>query len=142
MSTESSDKVLDYPLRAPTALEPPAEWEQLREQCPMAKVRLPSGDNAVLLTRYSDVRQVLSDPRFSRNLAQEGAARLTSNEGGSVFERKEANSMAGGESHQRWRRLIMKAFTVKRIAALQTKIEAMAHQLVDEMVKKAHPRTS
>jgi cytochrome P450 len=144
MSSESRDQVLDYPLldyplRAPSALEPPEEWDRLRKGCPVAHIRLPSGDKAVLLTRYSDVRQVLSDPRFSRNLAQEGAARLTTNEGGSAFESPEAAALAGGESHQRWRRLISRAFTVKRIAALQSKIEAMAHQLVDEMVKKGPP---
>ncbi|WP_348652756.1 cytochrome P450 [Polyangium sp. 6x1] len=139
MSSESNDQVLDYPLRAPSALEPPAEWDQLRKGCPVAHVRLPSGDKAVLLTRYNDVRAVLSDPRFSRNLAQEGAARITTNEGGSVFENPDAASLSGGESHQRWRRLINRAFTVKRIQALQTKIEAMANQLVDEMVKKGPP---
>ncbi|MFF4273713.1 hypothetical protein [Streptomyces sp. NPDC001536] len=42
----------------------------------MARVTLPSGDEAVLLTRYDDVRQVLSDPPFAAVPDSEGAARI------------------------------------------------------------------
>jgi cytochrome P450 len=136
MSIESSEQVLDYPLRAPTALEPPEEWAKLRQGCPVAHVRLPSGDSAVLLTRYSDVRQVLADPRFTRQLGKDGAARL-SEEGGSVFETEEAASLTDG--HERWRRLLHKSFTAKRVSAMQPRIEAMADQLIDDMVKQGPP---
>ncbi|HVK66954.1 MAG TPA: cytochrome P450, partial [Polyangium sp.] len=91
------------------------------------------------VTRYDDVRQVLSDPRFTRNLAEEGAARITTNEGGSVFENKDAAELSGGEQHEKWRRFIMRWFTVKRISAMQQSIEAMAHQLIDKMVAKGPP---
>jgi cytochrome P450 len=136
MSTESSEQVLDYPLRAPAPLEPPAEWARLRQGCPVAHVRLPSGDQAVLLTRYADVRQVLADPRFTRQLGQEGAAKL-SEDGGSVFETEEAASLT--EGHERWRRLLHKSFTAKRVSAMQPRIEAMADQLIDDMVRQGAP---
>ncbi|TKD12263.1 cytochrome P450 [Polyangium fumosum] len=139
MSTDSSEQVLDYPLRAPTAVDPPEEWAKLRQGCPVAHIRLPSGDKAMLITRYDDVRQVLSDPRFTRNLAEEGAARITTNEGGSVFENKDAAELSGGEQHEKWRRFIMRWFTVKRISAMQQSIETMAHQLIDKMIAKGPP---
>ena len=139
MSTDNSEQVLDYPLRAPAAVEPPEAWAKLRQGCPVAHVRLPSGDRAVLVTRYDDVRQVLSDPRFTRNLNQEGAARITANEGGSAFESEAAAEISGGEQHERWRRFISCWFTVKRISSMQQSIEAMAHQLIDEMVAKGPP---
>ncbi|MCY0988669.1 cytochrome P450 [Nannocystis sp. ILAH1] len=136
MSTESSEQVLDYPLRAHAPLEPPEEWAKLRQGCPVAHVRLPSGDQAVLLTRYADVRQVLADPRFTRQLGQEGAAKL-SEDGGSVFETEEAASLT--EGHERWRRLLHKSFTAKRVSAMQPRIEAMADQLIDDMVRQGAP---
>lgn len=139
MSTDNSEQVLEYPFRAPTAVEPPEEWAKLRKGCPVAHIQLPSGDKAVLVTRYDDVRQVLSDSRFTRNLAQDGAARITTNEGGSVFESKEAAEISGGEQHEKWRRFIMRWFTVKRISAMQQSIEAMANQLIDKMVAKGSP---
>jgi cytochrome P450 len=135
MSIDSSDKVLDYPLRAPAALEPPTEWTSLRQGCPIAHVRLPSGDSAVLLTRYDDVRQVLADPRFTRQLGKEGAARIS--EEGGVFESEEAASLT--EGHERWRRLLAKSFTARRVSAMQPEIEAMANQLLDDMIRQGPP---
>jgi cytochrome P450 len=64
----------DYPFRNRTALEPPEEWANLREGRPVAPIRLASGDEALLLTRYDDVKQVLSDPRFTRHLDAPDAA--------------------------------------------------------------------
>ncbi|MRG97543.1 cytochrome P450 [Polyangium spumosum] len=138
-TTDISEQVLEYPFRAPNAVDPPEEWAKLRQGCPVAHIRLPSGDPAVLVTRMADVRQVLSDPRFTRSLAQEGASRITTNEGGSAFESKDAAELAGGEAHEKWRRFIMRWFTVKRIAAMQQSIEAMANQLIDAMVAKGAP---
>lgn len=136
MSTESSEQVLEYPLRPPSALEPPEEWAKLRQGCPVAHVRLPSGDSAVLLTRYSDVRQVLADPRFTRQLGKEGAARISEEPGG-VFESEESASLT--EGHERWRRLLAKSFTAKRVSAMQPQIDAMAEHLVDDMVRQGPP---
>lgn len=139
MSTETSTQVLDYPFQPANAVEPPAEWAKLRQGCPVAHIRMPSGDPAVLLTRYDDVRQVLADQRFTRNLAQEGASRVAANEGGSVFEQKEAAEISGGETHEKWRKFITRWFTVKRISAMQESIETMANRLIDEMIAKGSP---
>ncbi|EYF00257.1 cytochrome P450 [Chondromyces apiculatus] len=139
MSTDTDDQVLSYPLPAPSALEPPPEWVQLRERCPVAHVRLASGDSAMMLTRYADIRQVLSDPRFTRDLSADGAARTTANEGGSAFENAEAAALVSGERHQSWRRLVMKWFTAKQILAMQQRMETMVNSLVDDMVAKGAP---
>ncbi|WP_328468102.1 cytochrome P450 [Actinoplanes sp. NBC_00393] len=129
----------EYPFPQPTALEPPAEWAELRAKCPVAEVRLASGDQALVLTRYQDVRQVLSDPRFSRLLNADDAARVTANESGGVFGSEQAERTPVGEGHQRWRRLVGRYFTAKRMAAMQPRIQAMAEQLLDEMVAGGAP---
>ncbi|WP_204359002.1 cytochrome P450 [Streptosporangium sp. 'caverna'] len=130
----------EYPFRNPTALEPPEEWAALRQGCPVAPIRLASGDEALLLTRYEDVKQVLSDPRFTRQLDAEGAARVTANESGGVFGSRRSSMASGsGEGHQQWRRLVGRAFTAKRVLAMQPRIEAMAEQLVEEMLERGSP---
>ncbi|MFE7128511.1 cytochrome P450 [Streptomyces sp. NPDC057617] len=140
MSHSESDQVLSYPISSADALEPPAEWERLRGRCPVARVKLPSGDEASLLTRYDDVKQVLSDPRFTRQLSAAGAARVSANESGGVFNGSMANTLPqGGEGHQRWRRMVGRWFTAKRMAALRPGIEEMADRLIDEMVERGHP---
>ncbi|MCI2415915.1 cytochrome P450 [Saccharopolyspora sp. K220] len=134
------EQVLNYPIPSEAALEPPEQWERLRQECPVARVTLPSGDEASLVTRYADVKQVLSDPRFTRQLNADDAARIAANESGGVFNSSMGESIPqSGSGHQRWRRMIGKWFTAKRMAALRPGIEAMADQLIDDMVKHGHP---
>ncbi|MGW0808570.1 cytochrome P450 [Nonomuraea sp. NPDC002799] len=129
-----SDQAPHYPFPAPSALEPPQEWAELRQGCPVAPIRLASGDEALLLTRYADVKQLLSDPRFTHHLAADDAANITSNESGGVFGSE--GTAVKGDAHREWRKLIGKAFTAKRVNALQPGIEAEAERLVDEMTKQ------
>ena len=129
-----------YPFLGPTALEPPQEWAQLRQQCPVARVTLPSGDEASLVTRYQDVKQVMSDSRFTRPGRNDGAARVSANESGGPFNTEMAATMPqAGEDHQRWRRLVARWFTAKRMNALRPDIEAMADRLIDAMVAHGPP---
>ncbi|RDG38996.1 cytochrome P450 [Streptomyces corynorhini] len=135
MSQDHGEQVLSYPLSSDSALEPPADWARLRQGCPVARVKLPSGDEASLLTRYEDVKQVLSDPRFTRQLDADDAARLSDTESGGVFNSEMARTIPqGGDAHQQWRRMISKWFTAKRMAALRPGMEAMADQLIDAMI--------
>ncbi|MEW9553950.1 cytochrome P450 [Nonomuraea sp. NPDC050783] len=134
-----NEQVLPYPIPNDAALEPPAEWAELRGKCPVAHVELPSGDRARLLTRYEDVKEVLADPRFTRQLNAPDAARLSA-DGGGVFSSEMATIIPdGGEEHQHWRRLVSKWFTAKRMNALRPAMARIAEDLVDEMVERGAP---
>ncbi|MFI9172009.1 cytochrome P450 [Streptomyces lincolnensis] len=128
----------DYPFAPPAPLTPPAEWAELRQQCPVARVTLPSGDRATLLTRYDDVRLALTDPRLSREgLAGADAARITASTD-SIFASPMASAL-NDEGHERWRRMLGKWFTAKRMQALRPRIEATADRLVDAMLEHGKP---
>ncbi|MCG5216389.1 cytochrome P450 [Streptosporangium soli] len=134
-----NEQVLSYPIPNDAALDPPAEWAELRSQCPVAHVKLPSGDQATLLTRYADVKEVLADPRFTRQLTAPDAARLSA-DGGGVFSSEFAQIIPdGGDEHQHWRRLVGKWFTAKRMAALRPAMTQMAEKLIDDMVERGAP---
>ncbi|MQA98247.1 MAG: cytochrome P450, partial [Streptosporangiales bacterium] len=77
--------VPDYPFPRSTALEPPPAWADLLDRCPVAHVRLPSGDAAQLVTRYDDVRALLTDTRFGRG--GERSARVATTDDGGIFNR-------------------------------------------------------
>lgn len=136
-STDAASR-LSYPIPSEKPLEPPIEWDRLRRGCPVAPVAFPSGDDAVLLTRYSDVRAVLSDPRFTRMLSAGDAARITDSESGGVF-----NSSMGATleeaGHERWRRMVGRHFTAKRMAALRPGIEVTADRLIGRMLEQEQP---
>ncbi|MFF4750979.1 cytochrome P450 [Streptomyces sp. NPDC002514] len=136
-----NDQTLRLPLPSDSPLEPPAEWERLRRQCPVATVELPSGDEATLLTRYDHVKSVLSDARFTRPKAGEGAARIApEGAGGPAADGEGALTLPDrGEPHLRWRRQVGKYFTAKRMTALRPGMVATAGQLVDDMIARGAP---
>ena len=70
------DEPRRYPFPRPTALGIPEQIVGVHGE-PLLPVVLPSGDHAVLLTRYQDVRQILTDDRLSRNLNRPDAARIS-----------------------------------------------------------------
>ncbi|MEV4054847.1 cytochrome P450 [Amycolatopsis sp. NPDC049688] len=140
MTPSHTDPLPRFPFEAATALEPPAEWAEFREKCPVARVALASGDEATLITRYDDVRTVLSDPRFTRPTPADNAARVADTESGGVFNSEMATVLPQhGEAHLKWRRLLGKWFTAKRMTALRPGMAAMAEQLVDDLVAKGAP---
>ncbi|MDJ1130757.1 cytochrome P450 [Streptomyces iconiensis] len=135
------EQVVPYPLAYEAALEPPAEWERLRQRCPVAAVELPSGDRATLLTRHEHVKNMLADRRFSRPTAQDGAARpAPGGAGGAAVSGDSSVLVPGkGEPHQRWRRQVGKWFTAKRMTALRPAMTGIAEKLVDGMVERGSP---
>ncbi|NYV78582.1 cytochrome P450 [Streptomyces sp. UH6] len=129
---------LSYPFAWQSALEPPAEFAELREKCPHARIAVGGGE-MTLLTRYADVRAVTGDPRFSRDLSAEGAVSLSA-DGTDLYSQSDAKSMAAaGEAHEQWRRMVSRWFTAKRMTALRPVIERMAEELIDAMVEHGPP---
>ncbi|MEU6606269.1 cytochrome P450 [Streptomyces shenzhenensis] len=135
------DQALRLPLPTDSPLEPPAEWERLRRQCPVATVELPSGDRAAFLTRYDHVKALLTDARFTRPKAGDGAARIApEGVGGPAADGDGALTLPDrGEPHQRWRRQVGKYFTAKRMTALRPGMVRTAEHLVDEMIRRGRP---
>lgn len=136
-----TEAIPDYPFEQPNVLEPPREWAETRAACPVAHVRMPSGDVVGLLTGYEEVRGLLTDQRFSRNLDRKGAARMSTTEDGGMFSRPAQGQVDNkeGPGHRRWRRLISRAFTVKKMEAWRPRVQEMADTLVDDMVAKGSP---
>ena len=117
-----------YPFSEPDRLNLDPLYAQLRRQEPVARVRLPFGEDAWLATRYQDVKVVLGDPRFSR------AASVGRDE-----PRTSPQPIGGGilsmdpPDHSRLRRLVAKAFTARRVEQLRPVTAAIAGELVDAM---------
>ena len=135
MKAERSD-TLRYPLPGDSPARPGASYARLRRSRPVTPVVLPSGDQVWMVTRYEDVRTVLSDPRFSNNLGYPGAPRFTAAEPppapGTLM------TMDPPE-HTRLRRLIGKALTQRRVAAFRPSVERIADELLDTMRTQGPP---
>ena len=135
---------------APDVVQEPHEFfAALRREAPL--YRLPNGAY-YLISRYRDVRDAVMDPDlYSSNLVavlmsgQEGDAQpqLISFEGGGQGTRAvDVLAIADPPAHARQRKLANKAFSMRRVAALEPAIRALAESLVAAILPQRGERWS
>jgi cytochrome P450 len=110
--------------------DPLGFFASLRESRPVAPVRMPAYGRAWIVTRYADVRTVLTDPRLAKDVHRwPGGGRSRPSEATGVY----AHMLhADPPDHTRLRRVVQKAFTPRR-AALRPRAEEIAAGLLDAM---------
>jgi cytochrome P450 len=108
-------------------------YEKLRAEHPICEIPMPSGQSAWLVTRYDDVVSVLKDGRFAKNpinaLTSEQAKKQPWMP--AVFKPLLSNMLdSDAPNHTRLRALVQKAFTPKRVEAMQDRIQSLADGLL------------
>jgi cytochrome P450 len=106
-------------------------YAQMRRTGPVRRVKLPSGLNAWLITRYDDARRALSDPRLSKSMLAVGSAGA----GQSNLTTPISRHMLAVDppDHTRLRRLVSAAFTARRIEGMRPRIEEITTGLLDAL---------
>ncbi|MCG7491990.1 cytochrome P450 [Thalassobius sp. Cn5-15] len=89
--------------------------------------------NLICATSYAVVMMLFKDRRFGRECPPEFASEIPDRL--RPFYDIEAHSMLelDGPRHKRLRSLVLRAFTSRRIAAMGPEIEALCHQLIDDL---------
>jgi cytochrome P450 len=111
--------------------DPYSVHARLREQHPVARVIMPGGMPAWLVTGYAHARSALTDPRLHK--LPEGW-------------RPDPDSLLAAldlhmlnldpPDHERLRKLVNKAFTARRVAELRPRITAITAGLLDDMATR------
>ena len=143
-ANQTSEEVLSsYPFPfADHSLEVPAEYDRLRQQCPVARVHMPHGGDAFMPTRYQEIAQAFADPKCAAIQASDGAVpRL---EAGPVTGTEEGSEIAAMFSvsdarHNKLRRVIAPAFTVQAANKLRSRVAEVTNALVDAMERSGPP---
>jgi cytochrome P450 len=129
--------------------DPVGGYGQLREQAPVLRGRAPEGSPVWFVTRQADVRTVLSDPRFVNSARSVAGTKVDS-------VREKLTEMVGipadiahyftdsildydGADHTRLRKLVSRAFTVRRVSALRPRVEEITSGLLDRMAGLPEP---
>ncbi len=129
---------LSFPFRPESLYQPAPEWAELRSSRPVARIQMPDGTLAWLVTRADDVRQVFFDPRFSRAAA---AAAATEAGQGGVSMAAGCESIIGmeGAEHARLRGLVAGTFTFRKTEAMRPKVRALVNELIDGLMARPQP---
>jgi cytochrome P450 len=117
--------------------DPPAIFDSLRAERPLARMVYPDGHVGWIVSSYELVREVLSDQRFSHS-CEVGHFPVTHQ--GQVLP---THPLIPGmfihmdpPEHTRYRRMLTGEFTVRRTGRLTSRIEAMAAEQIEAM--RAH----
>ncbi|MFF9800235.1 cytochrome P450 [Streptomyces rochei] len=128
----------DFPIRRGCPFTAPEEYAAMRTDDPVARVTLPTGREAWAVTRYDDVRELLSDPRVSADIRRPNFPALGEGE-------QEAGARfrpfirTDAPEHTRYRRMLLPAFTVRRVRAMRPAVQARVDESLDGMLEAGGP---
>ncbi|SFE67797.1 cytochrome P450 family protein [Streptomyces mirabilis] len=110
---------------------PYAVYDRLRDTAPVHRVAGTDGNPAWLVTRYEDVREALANPLLSMDKRH---ALPGSYQGLSLPPALDANLLnMEAPDHTRIRRLVVRAFTPRRVEQLRAPVRETADRLLDAL---------
>ena len=129
------------PFDRPNALEVAPRYAELRRQAPVTRVLSPAGDPAWLAMGYAEVRQILGDARFGRRHPTPETAAKVSQAAIAGGPRGDYNTET--RDHQRMRKMLVPAFSARRMARLTERIQELTARCLDDMqaLRDADPNT-
>ena len=123
-----------YPMARTAPFDPPPAYDVIRDEAGLPRVKLWDGTEPYLLTRYEDIRQVLSDATFSCEPNRPGFPHVF--EGRMVADKADRSFLRiDNPEHDRLRRMVTKEFTVKRVNALRRRIQEVVDRLIENYIK-------
>jgi cytochrome P450 len=139
--TEAIADVPEYPMgrAAGCPFAPPPEVMQLAEARPLSRVRIWDGSTPWLITGYEEARTLFSDSRVSVDDRRPGFPHWNEGMLSTVHKRPRSVFTSDAEEHTRFRRMLSKPFTFKRVEGLRPAIEQITDEHIDAMLAGPRP---
>ena len=140
-ATEAVSAVPEYPMgrAAGCPFAPPPEVMELGAARPLSKVRIWDGSTPWLITGYEEVRTLFSDSRVSVDDRRPGFPHWNEGMLSTVHKRPRSVFTSDAEEHTRFRRMLSKPFTFKRVEDLRPVIQQITDEHIDTMLAGPRP---
>src|ERR1700757_1841911 len=126
--------------RAPACpFAPPREVMELGAARPLSRVRIWDGSTPWLITGYDEVRTLFSDSRVSVDDRRPGFPHWNEGMLSTVHKRPRSVFTSDGEEHTRFRRMLSKPFTFKRVEGLRPAVQKIADNHIDAILAGPQP---
>ncbi len=140
-AAETISDAPDYPMgrAAGCPFAPPPEVMALAEARPLSRVKIWDGSTPWLITGYEEVRTLFSDSRVSVDDRRPGFPHWNEGMLSTVHKRPRSVFTADAEEHTRFRRMLSKPFTFKRVEGLRPAIQQITDESIDAMLAGPKP---
>ncbi|WP_176357560.1 cytochrome P450 [Mycobacterium persicum] len=126
--------------RAPRCpFAPPPDVMALAKAGPLSRVRIWDRSTPWLITGYEQVRELFSDSRVSVDDRLPGFPHWNAGMLSTVHKRPRSVFTSDGEEHTRFRRMLSKPFTFKRVEGLRPTIQQITDDHLDAMLAGPKP---
>jgi cytochrome P450 len=141
-SSASDDEFPAFPMSRECPFSPAPAYKQMREERPVAPVRLWNGKKAWLVSRFEDVRKILADKRVSNNILHPGFPLIYEARSAvfTQYDKPPYFHFMDPPQHTEQRRMLTQDFSVIRVKEMEEEIQSIVDELIDEML--AGPRRS
>jgi cytochrome P450 len=141
LTSPTTAAIPDYPMerRAGCPFAPPPDVMALAEEGPLSRVRIWDGSTPWLITGYEQCRELFSDSRVSVDDRTPGFPHWNAGMLSTVHKRPRSVFTADGEEHTRYRRMLSKPFTFKRVEGLRPNIQQITDDHIDAMLAGPQP---
>ncbi|MET9926593.1 MULTISPECIES: cytochrome P450 [unclassified Streptomyces] len=130
--------VTSFPQDRGCPYHPPAGYAPLREDSPLSRVTLFDGRPVWAVTGHALARRLLADPRLSSDRSHPDFP-VPAQRFANAQRRRVALLGVDDPEHNNQRRMLIPAFSVKRIGALRPPIQETVTRLLDAMERQGPP---
>ncbi|MFZ0834462.1 MAG: cytochrome P450 [Mycobacterium sp.] len=139
--TPTATEIPDYPMERSAAcpFAPPPEVLELAAQKGLSRVRIWDGSTPWLITGYEEARTLFADSRVSVDDRRPGFPHWNEGMLASVHKRPRSVFTSDAEEHTRFRRMLSKPFTFKRVEGLRPAIQKITDEHIDAILAGPQP---
>ncbi|WP_292976023.1 cytochrome P450 [Mycobacterium sp.] len=140
-STAATSDGPEYPMAraAGCPFAPPPEVMELAQARPLSRVKIWDGSTPWLITGYEVARSLFSDSRVSVDDRRPGFPHWNEGMLSTVHKRPRSVFTSDAEEHTRFRRMLSKPFTFKRVEGLRPAIQQITDDSIDTLLAGPKP---
>ncbi|MFC8346493.1 cytochrome P450 [Streptomyces sp. NPDC057280] len=136
---DETSELVSFPIQRTCPFAIPPVYTKFREEAPVSQVVLPDGGKAWLVTKYEDVRAVMSNPRLSSDRRKKDFPVVVPGQNAALAKHAPFMIILDGAEHAAARRPVISEFSVRRVAAMKPRIQEIVDHFIDEMLKLPRP---
>ncbi len=141
LTQPSATDIPEYPMERAAAcpFAPPPQMLEMNKVKGLARVRIWDGSTPWLITGHEEARALFADSRVSVDDRRPGFPHWNEHMLATVDKRPRSVFTSDAEEHTRFRRMLSKPFTFRRVEGLRPAIQKITDECIDEILAGPQP---